>query len=208
MLEKTEDGVKLIEEIPESFTKAYKKKIGEIDHDPQYKNGFERFKAKMEWLDNNAPIQNKQALKDAKIKAVEDYLNSIDVTEEEFNIILNNERKKGKQRKSYYELAKDGIISYKRADDLREISEKTAWKFRKVKPDLYPNEKYRELQKLRETNPTDIRVRFYDFIKQLSEDGDARVAPRYRLNGRLPGISKTSVERLAAGQNVLQVAKE
>ena len=208
MLEETEEGIRLIDEIPVSFTKAYKQAVGEIESDTQYKNNFERFKAKMKWLDTNAPITDKKALKTAKIKAVEDYLNSLDITQEEFDAIIDNEHKTGKNRKSYFELAKEGVISYKRADDLREISEQTTWKFRKPNPKLYKNEKMDALQKMREKDPNDIQVRFYDFIKSLSEEGDSKVAPRYKLNGRIPGMSKTSVERLAAGQNVLQVVKE
>lgn len=208
MLEETDEGIRLIDTIPVSFTKAYKQAVGEIESDTQYKNNFERFKAKMKWLDTNAPITDKKALKTAKINAVEDYLNSLDITQEEFDAIIDNEHKTGKNRKSYFELAKEGVISYKRADDLREISEQTTWKFRKPNPKLYKNEKMDALQKMREKDPNDIQVRFYDFIKSLSEEGDSKVAPRYKLNGRIPGMSKTSVERLAAGQNVLQVVKE
>lgn len=207
MLEETEEGIRLIDTIPVSFTKAYKQAVGEIESDTQYKNNFERFKAKMKWLDTNAPITDKKALKTAKINAVEDYLNSLDITQEEFDAIIDNEHKTGKNRKSYFELAKEGVISYKRADDLREISEQTTWKFRKPNPKLYKNEKMDALQKMREKDPNDVQVRFYDFIKSLSEEGDSKVAPRYKLNGRIPGMSKTSVERLAAGQNVLQVVK-
>ena len=208
MLEETEDGVQLISDIPASFTKAYKQAVGNIESDTQYNSNYERFKAKMQWLDKNAPITNKSALKTAKINAVEDYLNSLDITQEEYDAILNNELKKGRQRKSYYELAKEGSISYKLADDLREISEQITWKFRKPDPKLYKNEKMDALQKLRESNPNDIRVRFFDFIKELAAEGDSRVAPRYKLNGRIPGISKTSVERLSAGQSIWQVVKE
>ena len=76
MLEETDEGIRLIDTIPVSFTKAYKQAVGEIESDTQYKNNFERFKAKMKWLDTNAPITDRKALKTAKIKAVEDYLNT------------------------------------------------------------------------------------------------------------------------------------
>lgn len=208
MLELDDDGVRLIDEIPISFTHAYKQMVGEIESDTQYTSNFERFKAKMQWLDKNAPISDKSALKKAKIKAVEDYLNSLDITDEEYDAIIANESKKGRQRKSYYELAKEGTISYKRADDLREISEQITWKFRKPDSKLYKNEKFEALQKLRQKDPNNIRVRFYDFIKELSAEGDGKVAPRYKLNGRIPGMSKTSVERLSAGQSIWQVVKE
>lgn len=208
MLELDDDGVRLIDEIPISFTHAYKQMVGEIESDTQYASNFERFKAKMQWLDKNAPISDKSALKKAKIKAVEDYLNSLDITDEEYDAIITNESKKGRQRRSYYELAKEGTISYKRADDLREISEQVTWKFRKPDSKLYKNEKFEALQKLRQKDPNDIRVRFYDFIKELSAEGDGKVAPRYKLNGRIPGMSKTSVERLSEGQSIWQVVKE
>lgn len=208
MLEESEEGIRLISDISEDFTIAYKKAVKDIEQDEQYKSNFERFKAKMQWLDKNAPISDKNALKQAKIHAVEQYLDSLDITQEEYDAIIDNEYKKGRNRKSYYELAKEGTISYKRADDLREISEQTTWKFRKPNATLYPNKKWDELQKLRKSDPNDIRVRFFDFIKQLSDEGDSRVAPRYKLNGRIPGMSKTSVERLSAGQSLWTVIKE
>ena len=208
MLEETEDGITLINEIPESFKKAYRLKIAEIDSDPQYRDGLERFKAKMKWLDENAPIKDKNDLKEAKIRAVQDYLNSIDITKEEFDLVMDNEKKKGKKRKSYYELAKDGVISYKRADDLRELTQEITYKFRQFDKRKFPNEKWEKLQQLRQKDSNDIRVRFFDFIKELSDEGDARVAPRYKLNGRIPGVRKTFVERISEGQNVLKTTGE
>ena len=208
MLEETEDGVKLISEIPESFRKAYSVKMAEIDADTSYKDNFERFKAKMKWLDENAPIKDKKGLKEAKLKAVQNYLNSIDISREEYELIIDNEKKTGKHRKSYYDLSKEGVISYKRADDLRELTQDITYKFRVFDKTKYPNSKWEKLQQLRQKDPNDIRVRFFDFIKQLADEGDARVAPRYRLNGRLPGVRKTSIERIAEGQSKIQVAKE
>lgn len=208
MLEETEDGITLINEIPESFKKAYRLKIAEIDADPQYKDGLQRFLAKMKWLDENAPIKDKQGLRQAKIKAVEDYLNSIDITKEEFDLVMDNEKKIGKNRKSYYELATQGIISYKRADDLRELTSEITYKFRVFDKTKFPNEKWNKLQELRQKDPNDIRVRFFDFIKELSDEGDSRVAPRYKLNGRLPGVRKTFVERIGEGQSALKTTGE
>ena len=208
MLEETEDGVVLISDIPESFKKAYRLKVAEIDADPQYEDGYQRFRAKMKWMDDNAPIKDKKGYKEARIKAIEDYLNSLDISEDEFNYIMENENKTGKKRLSYYEMAFKGMISYKRSDDLRQIAQEVTYRFRQFDKQKFPNTKWEALQKLRQQNPNDIRVRFFDFIKELADEGDARVAPRYRLNGRLPGVRKTSVERYGAGQSLLQTAKE
>ena len=204
MLDETEDGVVLISEIPESFKKAYRLKTAEIDADPQYEDNFSRFKAKMQWLDENAPIKDRKAYKEARIKAVEDYLNSLDISEDEFNYIMENERKTGKKRMSYYEMASKGMISYKRSDDLRELTQEVTYKYRVFDKQKFPNTKWENLQALRQSNPNDVRVRFFDFIKELADEGDARVAPRYRLNGRIPGVRKTATERYAAGQSALK----
>ena len=61
---------------------------------------------------------------------------------------------------------------------------------------------------MRESNPNDIRVRFFDFIQTLAEEGDSYVAPRYKLNGRLPGLSKSDTERFVSGQSVGTIVKE
>lgn len=208
MLDVTDDGIKLISEIPESFRVAYKLAMAEIEQSTDYATKFDKFKAKMKWVDENAPIKDKQALKKAKYEAIKQYLDSIDITEEEYNAILDNEKLTGKTRQSYFELAKNGIISYKRADDLRQISEDITWKFRTVDPKKFPNKKWEYLQNLRNTDPNNIQVRFFYFIKNLADEGDSRVAPRYKLNGRIPGISKTSLERISAGQSAFQVFKE
>lgn len=206
MLEETEDGVRLISRIPDSFTREYNKKMHEINSDEKYSNNLERFKARLKWLDDNAPIADKNAYKKARKAAIKDYLDSIDITQEEYDLIINNENKY--KRKSYWDLAKEGKISYKRADDLREISENITWQFREVDAKKYPNEKWEKLQKIREQNPDDIRVRFFDFINTLAEEGDSYVAPRYKLNGHLPGMSKHDTERFAAGQSVSTIIKE
>lgn len=208
MLEEVDGEIKLISEIPESFIKAYRNIMNEIDADPQYKSGLDRFKARMKWLDDNAPIKDRKAYMQAKLEAIEEYLNSIDISQEEFDTIMANERKNSKKRKSYYELAKEGVISFKRADDLRELVQQTTYKYRVFDKTKFPNKKWEDLQKLRETDPNNIKVRFFDFIKSLADEGDARVAPRYRLNGRLPGVRKTSMERMAGGQSALKTAKE
>lgn len=208
MLDETEDGVVLINEIPESFKKAYRLKIAEIDADPQYEDGYSRFKAKMQWLDENAPIKDRKAYKEARIKAIENYLNSLDISEDEFNYIMENEKKTGKKRMSYYEMASKGIISYKRSDDLRELAQEVTYRYRVFDKQKFPNTKWDNLQSLRQSNPSDIRVRFFDFIKELADEGDARVAPRYRLNGRIPGVRKTATERYAAGQSALKTVRQ
>lgn len=206
MTEVTEDGVKLISAIPDSFTKEYNRKMHEINSDEKYSTNLERFKARLKWLDENAPIVDKNAYKKARKAAIKEYLDSIDITQEEYDLILKNES--AYKRKSYWDLAKEGKISYKRADDLRDLSEEITWQFRKVNSAKYPNKKWNDLQSLRESNPNDIRVRFFDFIQTLAEEGDSYVAPRYKLNGRLPGLSKSDTERFAAGQSVGTIIKE
>ena len=206
MVETTEDGVKLISAIPEAFTKEYNRKMHEINSDEKYSTNLERFKARLKWLDENAPISDKNAYRKARKAAIKEYLDSIDITQEEYDLILKNES--AYKRKSYWDLAKEGKISYKRADDLRDLSEEITWQFRKVDSSKYPNQKWDKLQELREKDPNDVRVRFFDFIQTLANEGDSYVAPRYKLNGRLPGISKSDTERFAAGQSVGTIAKE
>ena len=88
MVETTEDGVKLISAIPEAFTKEYNRKMHEINSDEKYSTNLERFKARLKWLDENAPIADKNAYKKARKAAIKEYLDSIDITQEEYENII------------------------------------------------------------------------------------------------------------------------
>ena len=88
MTEVTEEGVKLISAIPDSFTKEYNKSMHEINSDEKYSTNLERFKARLKWLDENAPIVDKNAYKKARKAAIKEYLDSIDITQEEYDLIL------------------------------------------------------------------------------------------------------------------------
>jgi hypothetical protein len=118
---------------------------------------------------------------------------------------VENEKSKNR-RKGVYTLASESKISRQAAELVQQEMSKLIWQYRKIDPKLYPNTKWDNLSKLRKTNPDDIRIRFYDFIYSLSEEGDAGVAKRYKLNGRLPGVSLDMMERVKSGQNIAKAA--
>ena len=207
MLDFSEDGTYLISEIPHSFMVEYKKAMQSIQSDTQYSSSVEKFKAKMQWLKENAPIKDLVAYRDAKIKAIEEFLLDQNATEQEIDAIISNE-KKYKNKKSYSELVKDGVITYNRAEQIRQIIEEVTWKYRQIDKKKFPNKKWEEMQQLKEKNPDDVRYKLFKTIQHMSEFGDERISKNYKLNGRIPGVYKTYGERVASGQNVKDIAKD
>lgn len=205
MIEYTSSGPRLIKQMPSSFDDAYLEAKEEIDKDPKYILPEQRSEALRAWLNKNAPIVDKERLNRAKLDLFDKMLQEDDITEEEHKILVENEKSKNR-RKGVYTLASESKISREAAELVQQEMSKLIWQYRKIDPKLYPNTKWDNLSKLRKTNPDDIRIRFYDFIYSLSEEGDAGVAKRYKLNGRLPGVSLDMMERVKSGQNIAKAA--
>ena len=205
MIEYTSSGPRLIKQMPSSFDDAYLEAKEEIDKDPKYILPEQRSEALRAWLNKNAPIVDKERLNRAKLDLFDKMLQEDDITEEEHKILVENEKSKNR-RKGVYTLASESKISRQAAELVQQEMSKLIWQYRKIDPKLYPNTKWDNLSKLRKTNPDDIRIRFYDFIYSLSEEGDAGVAKRYKLNGRLPGVSLDMMERVKSGQNIAKAA--
>lgn len=205
MIEYTSSGPRLVKQMPSSFDDAYLEAKEEIDKDPKYILPEQRSEALRAWLNKNAPIVDKERLNRAKLDLFDKMLQEDDITEEEHKILVENEKSKNR-RKGVYTLASESKISRQAAELVQQEMSKLIWQYRKIDPKLYPNTKWDNLSKLRKTNPDDIRIRFYDFIYSLSEEGDAGVAKRYKLNGRLPGVSLDMMERVKSGQNIAKAA--
>lgn len=196
MIEENIDGYSLISSLPASFINDYDRIKEEVKNNPSYETAKDRSKAIAAWLDNNAPVVNKKGLQSEKISAIDELFDAGIINQTEHDLLIKNEKKEGSMKKSWAKLVETGKLSESAADILRERFNKLNWKYRVPKADKYPNAKWDKLQALRKENPNNIVVRFYDFINELSKYGDSYVPDRFKLNNRLPGISKTTRERL------------
>lgn len=159
-----------------------------------------------DWLNKNAPITDKKALNNEKVTLIEHLFENGNINEDEKKALLRNETKSPGLKLSWARLVERGDINEATADYLRVAFNKLNWQYRKPDKNKYKNKKFEALEQLREKNPNDIKVRFYDFINNLSEYGDSFVPDRFKLNGRLPGISKTAREQIITN-GLIETAK-
>lgn len=204
MFEESPTGAKLIRNVSSKFDEAYQKAKEDIDKDPQYLLPEQRSEALRAWLNKNAPIKDKDKLNRAKLDMFDRLLQEDIITQAEHDELVRNEKRIGNARKGVYHLVSESKISRQTADAIQQETSKLVWQHREIDKKKYPNTKWDEMETLRKKNPNDIKVRFFDFISALAEEGDASVAKRYQLNGRLPGVAIENAERLKQGQNVVK----
>lgn len=203
MLEQYNGTVRLISSISPLFQQAYENAKQEIRINPKYETNKDRAIAIANWLNENAPIEGKAELAKRKLQVLDDMLSTGKITPKEHKILSNNEKKDPSLKKSWADLVYRGQITESVADYLRVKFNELNWEYRVPNKRLYPNKKWDELEMIRQKNPNDIRIRYYDFIKNLSDNGDSFVPDRFKLNGRIPGMSKVLAERVVSG-NVTQ----
>jgi len=136
----------------------------------------------------------------------------------------------------YKELVKKDILTKKEGVDLRNNLETGDWRLQRDIIDILkhndraatkiitwkrehswewrnPIEKYKspqwkELERIRIKNPKDPRIVFYDFIIKGLDETQQLLDYRYRLHSRLPGMTKSLMDRLRAGTPFLKAIKE
>ena len=199
MIETDENGSRLISELSSKFLEDYENIKRTIKADPKYEDSKDRAIAIAAWLEENAPIKGKLKLDKEKLEYIETLFSIGKISLEEKNILIRNEKRDQSFKKSWAELVSKGKLNEEAADLLRVKFNELNWKYRVPNKDKYKNSKWDTLQNIRESNPNDIRVRYFDFISNLASLGDSYVPTRFKLNGRLPGMSKTTAERLVSG---------
>ena len=199
MIETDENGSRLISELSSKFLEDYENIKRTIKADPKYEDSKDRAIAIAAWLEENAPIKGKLKLDKEKLEYIETLFSIGKISLEEKNILIRNEKRDQSFKKSWAELVSKGKLNEEAADLLRVKFNELNWKYRVPNKDKYKNSKWDSLQNIRESNPNDIRVRYFDFISNLASLGDSYVPTRFKLNGRLPGMSKTTAERLVSG---------
>lgn len=188
----------LVQETPVEFTIAkeeYEKQLAE-DSSLTAKTRREKMFA---WLEQNAPIVNLALFNSDLENGVEVIVKDLPAAEKK--AITENLKKPLKDRNTWYYMYKKGIISNDAAEQLTQLELTLDEKHRKPNKAKYPNKKYQELLKLKQSN--DVKWRMYEFLLETQQEADMHVnMPSKRLNGRLPGVRKTNLERITEGQNV------
>lgn len=211
MIEQDEAGSRLISHLPSTFIEAYDKAKRDINSNPNYETSKDKAIAIAAWLNENAPIKNKVALDKKKLNVIDRLLSEGKIDSKQHKLLVNNEKRDYHLKRSWADLVARGLIGESVADELRVEFNKLNWEHRVPNEDKYPNKKWNALQKVRESNPKDIRVRFFDFIQTLALTGDSYVPDRFKLHGRLPGMSKMLSERLTSTgvtQNIIEGFKK
>jgi hypothetical protein len=199
MLDYSGDGAKLVTKRSAAFEKSYTQAKSNIWADetltPQ-----QQFKDINTWVNKHAPVKNNTKLE----KEIRDYYRKLladhAINDEEYNALVDYEND---QRYSISKLGRDGTIRSDVIDNIIQSRDEIIWDNREIDKKLFPNDKYDALMKM---NKTDVRYRMYDFFVKMSNRGDAGVANRFKLNGYLPGVSKSFAERIVAGQGVVKSA--
>lgn len=198
MIENDANGIRVISKLSPEFMVAYERAKKEINTNPKYETNKDKAVAIAGWLNENAPIEGKAELAREKTRVIDELLSSGKITAKEHMYLVRNEKKDQSLKRSWADLVYRKQITEDVADYLRQKFNELNWSHRKPLSSKYPNKKWNDLEKLRNTNPQDIRVRFFDFISDLSKHGDSFVPDRFKLNGRLPGMSKVLAERVVS----------
>lgn len=198
MIENDANGIRVISKLSPEFMVAYERAKKEINTNPKYETNKDKAVAIAGWLNENAPIEGKAELAREKTRVIDELLSSGKITAKEYKYLINNEKKDQSLKRSWADLVYRKQITEDVADYLRQKFNELNWNHRKPLSSKYPNKKWNDLEKIRNTNPQDIRVRFFDFISDLSKHGDSFVPDRFKLNGRLPGMSKVLAERVVS----------
>ena len=198
MIENDANGIRVISKLSPEFMVAYERAKKEINTNPKYETNKDKAVAIAGWLNENAPIEGKAELAREKTRVIDELLSSGKITAKEHMYLIRNEKKDQSLKRSWADLVYRKQITEDVVDYLRQKFNELNWSHRKPLSSKYPNKKWNDLEKLRNTNPQDIRVRFFDFISDLSKHGDSFVPDRFKLNGRLPGMSKVLAERVVS----------
>lgn len=180
----------LVSSVPNSYRVAYTKMLNELNSDNTL-TFSQRQEKIQQWFDENAPIQDKKSLENDFIDRLKVALASL--KKGTLDEIIKNVT--DKDSKSWYYFYKQNKITLEQLDTINDIYKDLLDQYRMIDFNKYPNKKYENLLKLKESN--DVKYRMWEFLQETITDGDKGVNLRQRLDNRLPSIRKTYVERVA-----------
>ena len=199
-------GYYLVSEKPNSYKQAEYKKRKEINEDSSL-TALQKEQALNKWYEENSPITDKEQYDEEWHNGVFRILE--EKSDKKKNEIIKEFEKDRTFKSTLYYLIKSKKISSEQADDIQELKDDLNEEFSSPDFNKFPNKKYQKLKQLEKTD--DPKWELYQVLVTLDRLGNEHVAQRLQLNGRLPGIRKSLMERgLENGVNdaVVNFAKE
>lgn len=193
----------LVSDIDPKFQVAYKTMWDAVKADVNL-TWQEKYQKRQEWLDQNCPIDDLEAYTaeyNARVKRyIEDDATLDDVTKKAIN---DNIDENGNLKESWYDLYKEGKITYLIREKLGDIEDELDAEHRHPLKSIYHNSKYDKLMQLKEKG--DPKYKLWELLTEISQI-DKTLPYSLRLNGRLPAIVKRGAEAVGS-DGVVQATK-
>lgn len=169
------------------------------------------------WKEARAPL-NKVALKKARYEYFEQLLKPIDgsapkINIEEYNNLLQHFKRRKRNwspEGALLELVNAGKLNEDAADLISTWGYTNTWKFREIKPKYEKkygtSDKWKQLMAWKKEG--DVRYKFYDYIRTLSEQANKALPYSNRIGLRLPGVANDFRERAKTGHGLIGNFKE
>ncbi|MFW5799592.1 MAG: hypothetical protein ACOCV8_02155, partial [Spirochaetota bacterium] len=116
------------------------------------------------------------------------------ITRKEYVAIKQNSKKQPGSRRTTAEMVKDGLILYETGELITQWIMSNSWDYR-IPKEEYLNPQFKTLSKIME-NKNDPRTKLYRYIVEMNKDANRALPFRYRIGTRLPGIVKSTGERI------------
>ena len=154
------------------------------------------------WKNNNTNFDTNKYRKD-KALFYDTLVEQGILSEETKTELIDNDYSPGDFKRDITDILEDNETAI--SEILKWIRE-NEWEYR-TPIDMWKNPEWEKLTNIKSKNPDDPRVKYYEYIVNKNAEIDMRLPYKYRLGTRLPGVSKTFVERLRSGYNIGKALK-
>lgn len=159
-----------------------------------------------EWKRNNVPLNYKEFNID-KYKYIKELFDKGLITSDEVNAIQINDNIRNSL--PIEDVLKDNPLA---AEEIKTWIYENVWNYR-TPVDKWLNPQFDELVKLREKNPEDPRIKFYDLVIDSLEESDSMVPQKDRLSYfglsyNAPRVQKDIAERFLDKDGISTILKE
>jgi phage anti-repressor protein len=207
------DNGKLIDRFGYKFHDEYDKLKQEVDNDKNLESD-ERKDRLTKWVRSNTEFRDKEYLED-KWRYIDSLYKTGEISDFDYKSLEWNEALSPWNKKLPNQMFEDNEISESTADLISQWHMKNVWNYRDPSSKWSDqNTKWNKFQKMidmdkiTKTNERNPIVEFYDLYKQLEQAANDVIPASMRLrNGQLPGVFKTSDERLQSGESFSSIAK-
>ncbi len=116
------------------------------------------------------------------------------------------EFKKNEENDFRYKQNVNKVINPEAADALIKWKLDNIGEYLEITNDKWINKGWPELEKILQ-NPEDPRAKLYNFIIDLQNEADSYLPKNSKLNGALPAITKSFMEAIQSGRNIMDITK-